>query len=1084
MSIAAFGVKRPVIANLVMFAIIGAGLVFGVGLRREFFPEIRPETVTITAPYPGASPDEVESSLARKIEDRVADLDDVKEVNTTIREGMCSINVEFETDVDITKVVFDVQSEMDALQDLPPEVERITTAQFDPAFPTINVSIFGDADERTMKRAILDLRDDLRTLPGMGRVSASGYRTNEISVEVSPAVLIEHKLSLPAIADRIRQAMTELPAGSVKSSTANIAVRTIGAEENASQIRDIVVKAGSGGQVIRVGDIATVTPGFADTDLRVRLNGKPAVSLTVFKIGDQDAVSMAEMVKAYVAGRTGKEFEPTWGERFKLLTAHDKSQPASPRMQAFMLGASKPPAPGELAITTDLARFIVGRLDLLTRNAMWGGFLVLITLVVLLNARVAFWVAIGLVVSLLATLAAMHFLGLSLNLLSMFGLIIVLGLLVDDAIVVAENITARHEQGESARDAAINGTNIVAWPVVATVLTTICAFFPLSLVEGRIGDLIQVLPYVVTVALAVSLIEALFILPSHMAHSLKANDSREGERAGWLSHIEARFDTARDALFQKFITRIYSRVLPFAIRNRYPTFAFAIALIIISAGMVAGGRVAFNLFPSSDSETINVALTMPVGTPIDETDRIVKKIERISMAQPEVSATWAIAGQYSSLEGDSNSEQSHVGQLVLELVPVEQRDRSSGQIIEAIREDIGELPTVKSLRIAEIAGGPEGPAINLTVVGPSAETIMASVNDMKAALAKFPAVRDIADDNDTGKRELRFALRPGADELGFTPESIARQVRAAVFGLEAHTFAGVQEDVDVRVTIPREDRRSIATLESLFVFTPDATPIPIAEVVEITEAPSYASITKLDRKRAISVQADVIESIANAEQIMEEFQPELDKILAAHPGVEIIARGRQKDFADSFRTLPIGMLAACGLIYVVLTWLFQSYTQPLVVLLAVPFSFIGMVWGHLALGFDLTFLSLIGFIALAGVVVNDSLIYVEFFNHKRTEGLAIREAAIEAGLARIRPILLTTITTVLGLTPLMLEQSFQARFLIPMAITISGGLISATFIILIVLPCILLIGQDIRYALLYFWHAGDIPEPDPAPDTP
>ena len=427
MSIAAFGVRKPVVANLVMFAIIGAGLAFGVGLRREFFPEVRPETVTIAAPYPGASPEEIESSLAIKIEDRVADLEDVKEVNTTIREGLCTVNIEFEPGVDISRMVFDVQSEMDALQDLPPEVERITTAEFEPAFPTINISIFGDADERTMKSAALDMRDDLRSLPGLSRITADGFRTSEITVEVPPAVLIEHKLSLPAIAERIRQAMTELPAGSVKSSTANIAVRTIGAEETVSQVRDIVVKAGSGGQVLRVGDLAEVTAGFADSDLRVRLNGKPAVSLTVYKVGDEDAVSMAELVKAYAAGRKGEGIEPTWGERASLLLQklrnfgqfevdadiqeiqgrpnefeivdidvdiHTDLAEVSPRMQAYLLGASKPPVPGELAITTDLARFIVGRLDLLTRNALWGGILVLITLVVLLNARVAFWVAI------------------------------------------------------------------------------------------------------------------------------------------------------------------------------------------------------------------------------------------------------------------------------------------------------------------------------------------------------------------------------------------------------------------------------------------------------------------------------------------------------------------------------------------------------------------------------------------------------------------------------------------------------------------------------------------------------------------
>lgn len=1089
MSLPAFGVRKPVVANLVMFALVGAGVIFGLNLRKEFFPEVRPNTVMVRAPYPGASPSEVESSLAIKIEDRVADLDDVKEINTTISEGGCSVQIEFQENVPIEEAIFDVKREMDALQDLPEEAERITVDKFEPNLPVINVTLYGDADERSMKEAIHRIRDDLRSIDGMGSARISGVRADEIVVEVEPAALIKHNISLPFVADRVRQAMIELPSGSVRTGTSNIAIRATGAEETPEAVRDIVIKSDPGGQVLRLSEIATVRQSFEDIDLYTRVNGKPAVSVTIYKVGKQDAVEMAEVVKAYVAGRQREAFEPEGLERVALMAPSrddpGAADPVSPRHEAYLLGLSRPLPPGELIITTDLARFIVGRLDLLLRNAKWGGILVLMTLVILLNFRVAFWVAVGLGVSILATLAAMHFLNQSLNLLSMFGLIIVLGLLVDDAIVVAENITARHENGEPAKLAAVRGTNIVLWPVVATVLTTICAFMPLSLIEGSIGDLLSVLPVVVAIALAVSLIECLFILPCHMAHSLTVLDRKHEGRAGFLQRIEFRFDFARDAFFRRLLIPTYTRLVTRAVRYRYITVAAVLSMVFVSLGMVAGGRVPFTFFAASDAETVSIELRMPVGTPVDQTDRYIRRIERVSLSMPEVSSAWAIVGSISSMDGGESSQQTHIGQVILELTPVEVRtaknQRDSGQVIEAIRRGVGELPGAKSLRMTEVSGGPEGTDFSLTVVGERIDRIMRVVGEVKHALGEYTGVRDIADDSERGRRELRISLRPGADQLGFTPEIVARQVRAAVFGLEAHTFPGEhQEDVDVRVTLPEQTRRSLSRVENLFLITPDGRAVPMCEAVDITETEGYATIRRLDRQRAITVMADAVDGVANPEEVMRELTPRLKEIEAANPGIRIVERGRQQDVQDSFRTLPIGFLVACGLIYVVLTWLFSSYTQPLIVLTAVPFAVIGMIWGHFFLVPEMTILSLIGFIALAGVVVNDSLIFVEFYNHKRSEGLGVQEAGIEAGRARLRAILLTTVTTVLGLMPLMLEQSFQARFLIPMAVTIACGLISATVIILVVLPSLLVVGDDLRRLLRFLWgSSADTPYPSP-----
>lgn len=1085
MSLAAFGVRKPVVANLVMFALVGAGLIFGLELRKEFFPETRPNQVLISAPYPGASPDEVEEGLAIKIEDAIDDLDGIEEINTSVSEGGLSVAIEFREGVDIDDALFEVNREMEALQDLPEESERIVTSKLEPNLPTIVLSIFGDTDERTLKNAILEMRDELRELPGMGDITVSGIRRNEITVEVTPAALLEHNISISEVSQPIRAAMVELPGGAVQASTQNVAIRTIGTDENIDEIRDIVIKSTADGQTVRLKDIGTVSLGFEDVDVRERLNGKPSVSLTVFKVGKQDAVEMSDMVKAYRLGRLREPITKTFTERLQeLMRRPGDNSPVSQRLEAYEKGLNNPdPIPGELEYTTDLARFIVGRLDLLSRNALYGGILVLLTLVVLLNFRVAFWTAVGLGISLLGTLAAMYFLGVTLNLLTMFGLIIVMGLLVDDAIVVAENITARHEQGDPADVAAVEGTNQVNWPVVATVLTTICAFFPLSLIEGQVGDLLGALPLVVAIALGVSLIEALFILPSHMAHSLHAIDkSKRNKRPSIFARFEQAIERIREHVIQAMLIPAYSKVLFAALRARYLSLAAALAAVVASVALVQGGRVQFTFLGSSDAETLNLELQMPIGTPAAQTDEVVRSLEQavLKSGGADIQSVYALVGQISSTDGATvSTSASHQAQLILELVPVERRERSAEQIKSAMREEIGEIPGARSLRIQEVAGGPGGPALTYTVVGDNVESMAAAIDRMTAKLAEYEGITDIADDSDAGRRELQIQLRDGARELGFTTESIARQIRGFVFGLEAHTFAGNQEDVDVRVILPKDIRRSLATIERQYVFTPSGNPVPLSEVAIISETSSYASIQRLNRERAITATADVDSAVANPESISAEVLPELQAIVAEYPGLRLLERGRQQDTNESLGTLPIGMLAAVAMIYVILTWLFQSYVQPILVLSAVPFATIGMILGHLVLGFDMTILSLIGFIALAGVVVNDSLIFMNFYNAARERGLSVFDACLATGQARLRPILLTTITTALGLLPLMLETSFQARFLIPMAITIACGLMSATFIILLVLPALLLILEDIKRVLRFVWTGGEFQLKDP-----
>ncbi len=1084
MSLAKFGVRKHVVANLVMFAIIFAGLAFGTTLKREFFPYVAPRMVSVIAPYPGAAPEEIEDSLGIKIEDAVADLTGVKEITTTISEGVASLQVEFIEGTNIDQAVTDVKREIDALQDLPEDVDNIIVDKIEPKLPAIIVALYGDADERTMKDFINTTRDDLLSLPGVTDISTGGVRTDEILVEVDPARAIEHGLSLPAISDLVRNAMIELPGGSVRTNTSTISVRSVGIEERSDEILNIVLKASNNGSVIRLRDVASVHDGFVDIDLTSRYEGHPTANLTVFRVGKQDIISLSALVKAYVAGRNGEPITLTWKEKLG-------PPGSSPRTKAHELGAERfalSPPPGTLITTTELSRFVSGRLNLLLRNAFYGGILVFLTLVILLNWRISFWVAMGLAVSLLGTLAMMAWMDVSLNLLTMFGLIIVIGILVDDAIVVAENIATKHESGMNAYEAAVAGTDQVAWPVVSTVLTTICAFLPLALLNGMIGDFMSVLPIVVGCALSVSLIESLFILPAHMAMSLKGVDKKHesGKKIGRFQRFEERYDSARDHIINGKIIPAYARLLSLAMRYRYISLSIVIATLIFSIGLVASDRVSRIFFEDDDAETVNITITMPIGTPVTRTDEIVRRFEAVCMEQPEIQTTFAQAGAIGDLDGaGGDASAPHIGQIILELYPAEQREVSSSILIERIRELAGPVPDAKSIRMAGMSGGPSGTDLNYTVASEHPHLIDEAVAMIKHTMNEFEAVYGISDDLDRGLQEVRFTLRDGAAEMGFTRANLGRQIQGMVFGLEAFTFAGDREDVDVRVTLPKSTRRSISAIEGQYVFTPMGTAVPLSEIARIEESQSYATIRRINRQRAVSIQADVNRSIGNPDKLAGQIKPIIVERLKDMHGVDLIERGRQKDFKESMTSLPIGMLVSSGLIYVILAWLFGSFTQPLIVMAAIPFAIIGMIWGHMILGYSITFLSMIGFVALAGIVVNDSLIFMEFFNSKRREGLSVFEAGHITGQARFRAIMLTTITTVLGLLPMMLEQSFQAQFLIPMAITIACGLISATVIILIVLPCLLMILDDIVHLIRVLWTGrADIPRRNPSIESP
>lgn len=1066
-SLPRFSVKNPVIVNLMMVSVIVAGIYASIALVREMFPESTPDQVSITTLYPGATPSEVEKGISTKIEEVIKDVDGVDEIRTTNGEGVSSISaVLFNNVDDVDQVVTDIKAQIDTIprDEFPEEAEEPQVVKFEPQLPVINVSFFGDFDDHELKAYGRRLKDDILMIPGVTKAALRGTRNDEISVEVKPEKLIEYNLSLPQIRDAIAAANLDLPGGRIKTSNANVAVRTLGEEDRAAPISETIIRSDASGKVIRLRDVAEVHDTFEDVDVISRFDAKPAVTVTAYKTPSQDAIDISRKVQALVAGKTGQKLEQDWLDRIKYALGFTNERE---RVEVYREALDDPyPKIGTLKTSTNLARFIEGRLDLLTRNGFWGLVWVFVSLLVFLNWRVAFWVMSGLVVSVLGTLLAMYLMGQTLNLISMFGLIIVLGILVDDAIVVGEHVHTKIEQGVPPKQAAIEGTEEVTWPVVAAVTTTIVAFAPLVFIEGRMGDFMGVLPVIVSISLAVSLFEALTILPSHLAEWLKphkvydADAVTERMRSG-IKHIRG----LQAFFIEGILLRGYNWLLNIAVRNRYVTTAVLVMMLIMCVGLVAGGRVPFVFIPKMDSETITANLRMPVGAPIEETDKRMRVVESAIQDLPELDSLYSLLGSQYSVDGSTGAAASHLGQAIIELKPVENRDRTSEDVIRELRKKTSNLAGIQSLKFASMQGGPGGSPIEIEIRGDRLKDLRSAAAIVKDKLRDYEGVFDILDDFDDGRREVQIELLPSARALGITTTSLATQVRGAFYGLEAKTIARDREDVKIMVRYPDSRRRRIYDLESMRIATPAGRLVPFSEVARFKEDRGFATIKVKDQKRAVTVTADVDEAVGNADEINRSLEPLLAKLPEQFPGITISLGGQQEERMKSLGSLKTDFIAALLMIYAILAALFRSYVQPIIVMTAIPFGIIGVILGHLAFGSPLTFFSMIGLVALSGIVVNDSLILMEFINRKRAAGTSAFQAVILGGKARLRAILLTSITTILGLAPLLTETSFQAKFLIPMGISIAAGLMFATVLTLIGIPTLYMIMVDVQRLL-------------------
>ena len=1098
MSLPAFSVRNHVLVNMMMLVLLVGGSIFALTLVREMFPESRPDKLSIVAMHPGVQPQEIEKAVTIKIEEAVRDVEGIEKVDSTVSEGVSMTVLTLLSEVDDVDVVLqEVRNEVDAIQDLPDDLEQVTVTKLEPKLPVISVALFGDGSERDLKQAARRLRDDLLLLPGVSEVEINGLRDDEISVEIRPDRLLEYNITFDEIAEAIRQSNLDVSGGNLRGSRANVSVRTLGEESRGRDLEDLVVRSEPDGRKIYLSDVATVRDEFIESDLESYFNSKPAIHCVVYKTSAQDAIQIATTVKAYVLGKQGAPFDP-WGidvayaepwywRPISLVSAWTGR--AVGQAIIVLTGREDPVARYEasngqpfdhgfnVALHTDLSRFVEGRLDLLLRNGKSGLILVVISLMLFLNWRVAFWAAVGLPVSFLGTFVVMWCFGATINLLSMFGLIIVLGIIVDDAIVIGENIFRHVEEGMPPVQAAVKGAEEVMWPVTIAVATTIAAFTPLLFIRGQIGDFMGQLPIVVLSALTVSLIEALLILPAHLAHMPSPQQAEQlaaDTRLPRLRRLALKLRNAQEGFIQGTLTAGYEKFLRLAIRWRYVTLATAAGLLLTSFGLFAGGIVESVFIQKMDSETLICAVEMPVGTTADLVRKRLQEVSDFAVAQPEVQNVQTFVARQYDVAGagaTGSNDQSHLGQCIIELHAADARDlrgqRSSTELLTQLREFSQTLAGVNSVTWEAMNGGPGGKDIHIRVAGRDFDEIVEVAEQLRSELAGYEGVFDLDDDNDDGKREVQLRLRQSARPTGITVGMLGHHVRSALYGRESRRITRNREDVRIMVRYPESFRTSVYNLESMWI--PSARPgekrgwLPLSEVAELTETEGYTSIHRSQQQRAVTVYGEVDQDQANTAEILARVRRTFQqRMLEEHPDVRLEFLGSFEERGKAFGSLKLAFPVALLMIYMLLAGLFRSYFQPLVVMSAIPFGIQGAIIGHWVTGNPMTILSWIGMVALTGILVNDSLVLVDFINSRVRSGLSPFEASIQGAKLRLRAILLTTLTTVAGLTPLMFETSFQAKFLIPMAVTLTFGLLFATALTLVIVPCLNMVFFDLR----------------------
>ena len=1024
--------NNHVAANLLMAVIVFFGLwSLSTRIILEVFPEFERDMVTVAASYRGAAPAEVEEAVVVRIEEAIADLDGIEQITSLAYEGVGRVSIEVEKGR-AQELLDDIKNRVDGINTFPDEVDRPVYAVQEFRRNVISVVVSGNLPEDELRRLGERVRDDLLALPEVSLVEMQGVRPFEISIEVDDLTLARYGLTFDDVVNAIRRASVDLPAGSLKTQQGEILLRTKGQSYRAEEFERIPILASPQGSSLTLGEIADIRDGFEEEALYAQFNGRPAVMIEVYRTGQQSALDVGRAVREYV-----QESHVTMPEGIALGYWRDRS------------------------------RIVKLRLETLLNSALQGGVLVFICLALFLRLSVAIWVCVGIPISFLGALALMPVMGITLNLLSLFAFILVLGIVVDDAIITGENIYTHLKRAESSLDAAIQGTKEVAVPVTFGLLTTVAAFMPLMFVEGHRGPIFAQIPKIIIPVLIFSWVESKLILPSHMRH---VSIRRQDDKAKGFNRLQFLIADGLERAIISWYKPFLERVLVY----RYLTFAIFAGLSFVVMSFVISGRYGFAFFPKIQSETARATLSMQAGTSEVITTRHVLRMTRIAEELQEqyrdpktgesvvknilTSVGWSAGGGRHGVPSGS----AELGQVSLELMPPEERtvDVSTRQLVNAWRKAIGSIPGSQELNFkAEI--GRSGDPFDIQLTGQDFSVLSTIAAAVKERLHEYPGVFDIQDTFENSKPEIRLSIRADAEGLGISNADLGRQVRNAFFGAEVQRVQRGRDDVRVMVRLPKSERESLASLDSMRIRTTDGVEIPIGNIATIEEGQGFSKIRRIDRQRAINVTADANKEEVDVNRIARNLEPFLAELLRKYPNVRYTFEGELREQSESFGSLFYGVMFVLFAIYALLAIPLRSYAQPIVVMLVIPFSVVGAVLGHMILDMTLSFMSMLGVLALGGVVVNDSLVLVDWINKRRLEGMLLNEAVRNAGVARFRAILLTSLTTFAGLSPLILEKSTQAQFLIPMAVSLGFGILYATFLSLVLVPSGYLILEDI-----------------------
>lgn len=1032
-------IKFPVAVNVLIFAFVIFGIIGVISLKSSFFPLVDSQLIRINLFYPGASPSEMEEGVVLKIEDNLKGIVGVERVTSISQENTATINVETEKGKDIDVVLSEVKNAVDRVPSFPSGMEPPVIAKVENIRPTISLTLSGDnIPLKTLKQYARDVENDIRGIPGISQVSISGFPEEEIAISVRENDLRAYNLSFQEVASAVSRTNILITGGNIKTSEEDYLIRARNRSYYGNELYNVIVRAEPNGNVIRLKDVADVEDTWSETPERIFYNGKKAINITVNNTNNEDLIASADDVKAYLD---------------KFNQQHDNV---------------------ELNISSDRSITLNQRTQLLIENAIAGVLLVLLFLAVFLNARLAFWVAFGIPISFFGMFILAAQMGVTINVLSLFGMIIVIGILVDDGIVIGENIYHHYEMGKSPIRAAVDGTLEVLPPVVSALLTTMIAFSTFFFLDGRIGEFFGEVSTVVILTLSVSMIEALIILPAHVAHSKALQ--RENRKPNKVNLFFIKLNQGADKYLNAFRDKYYVPYLRFFLKHKLLGFAIPIALLIISIGVMQGGIVGTSFFPRIASDSVTINLKMPQGTNEKITDSIITSIEK---------KVWEVNAQYDIKDFDNESVVQNVikgigpgtsnARLTVNLLPGELRgDLASQEITNKIRNKVGRVFGVESLTFGS-GGNFGGSPVAVSLLGNNITELKAAKEELKAELTTNPILKDISDNDPAGIKEVQIQLKDKAYMLGLNLQGVMGQIRSGFFGFQAQRFQRGQDEIKVWVRYKRDNRSSIKNLDDMWINTPSGSRVPFSEIADYHIERGDVAINHLEGKREIQVTADLKSIDDSASDVLNDIKARImPAISSKYPTVTALYEGQNRQAAKTVNSARYVSIIILILIYVVIAFTFRTYSQPLLLILMIPFSLIGVVFGHFVHGFMINILSWLGIIALLGIMVNDGLVLIGKFNGYLREGMPFNEALVQAGKSRFRAIFLTSVTTIAGLAPLLFETSRQAQFLKPMALSISYGIGIATVLTLVFLPLMLSVSNSIKVFVKWMRTGGDV----------